>query len=57
MFQMPEMVDYAELYAFFLNRVLEFTESDNPDDLERLRKNMQDHNLLQLAKEYHERKK
>lgn len=53
MFQMPEMSNYGELYAFYLNRALELTELDEPQDLERLKQEMEKYNLLDFARQFH----
>ena len=54
MVQLPEMESYSELYAFFINRILELTKEDDPEDYLRLKSEMEKYNLLQLAKKYHE---
>ena len=52
MLGIPEMNDYAELYAFFLKRILEIYEEDYPDDLLKIEEEMKKYNLLELAKEF-----
>ena len=57
MLGMPEMDDYAELYAFFLKRILEIYEEDYPDDLPKIEEEMRKCNLLEIARNFHRMEK
>ena len=51
------MDDYAELYAFFLKRILEIYEEDYPDDLPKIEEEMKKCNLLEIARNFHRMEK
>jgi hypothetical protein len=51
------MEDYGELYAFYLKRILEIYEKDEPENLLKIEEEMKKHNLLELAKRFHRMEK
>lgn len=57
MLGLPEMEDYGELYAFYLKRILEIYEKDEPENLLKIEEEMKKYNLLELAKQFHRMEK
>ena len=57
MLGLPEMEDYGELYAFYLKRVLEIYEKDEPEELLKIEEEMKKYNLLELARKFHRMEK
>lgn len=52
MLDLPELESNAELYAFYLKRILEIYESDDPDNLPKIEEEMKKYNILELARAY-----
>jgi len=53
MLGIPEMDEYAELYAFYLKRILDIYKEDYPDELPKVEEEMRKHNILEIARKFH----